>query len=172
MRWTLRFLGFATLFAIPCYLVSGPWQRALGAIAASIVSRFGIQIEMQDLEIMAPFDLGIYLAMCLAGRRAPPLARRRALEWGAILMVLLEIVTVTGAVLLFFALQNRAHAPGAGVRLMQTVIEFVPWASATTVWLVMLGAWELPLGAAAAPPSGGRRSASPAAPPPERDPRA
>ena len=34
---------------------------------------------------------------------------------------------------------------------MTNLIEFVPWASAATVWLLMLGAWELPLGAIPAP---------------------
>lgn len=153
MKWALRFLGLATLFAIPCYFLTGPWQRVLGSLAASILSRFGIQIEMSEVQIMAPFDLGIYLAMCLASRRAPAIARRRAIEWGSILMVLLEIATIVVAVLIFFALQNRDPTADSGLRLMQNVIEFVPWASATTVWLIMLGAWELPLGALAAEPA-------------------
>lgn len=153
MKWALRFLGFATLFAIPCYFLSGPWQRVLGSIATSVVSRLGIEIEMSDLEIMAPFDLGIYLAMCLASRRAPALARRRAIEWGSVFIVLLELATIVAAILIYFALERRGPAPDSGTRLMQNVIEFVPWASATTVWLLMLGAWELPLGALAPGPS-------------------
>jgi len=161
VKWALRFLGFATLFAIPCFFVSGPWQKALGFLASTFLSRFGIEIEMTEIQIMAPFDLGIYLAMCLASRRAPPLARRRAIEWGAILMILLEFATVVAAVLAYFAFEQRGPNPGAGTRLMQNVIEFVPWASAATVWLLMLGAWELPLGVT--PPEAGNARGSRAA---------
>jgi hypothetical protein len=145
VKWTLRFLGFATLFSIPAFFLSGPWQKVLGRIASGVLSSFGIEVEMSEVEVMAPFDIGIYLAMCLASRRAPPLERRRAIEWGLIAMVLIEIATVVGAVLLFFALERRTGGEAAGTRLMQQVIEFVPWASAATVWLLLLGAWELPL---------------------------
>ena len=149
MKWLLRFIGWATLFAIPSYLLSGPWQRALAAVAEAAVNLFGARIEMQEVQIMAPFDIGIYAAMCLAGRRAPPLARRAALERGALLMLALELVTVIAAVLVYRTLPAGVGDQGA-LRLAETVIEFVPWASATVVWLIMLGAWELPLGEAPA----------------------
>jgi len=145
VKWTLRFLGFATLFAIPAFFVSGPWQRALGQIATAVLSRFGIDIEMSEIQMMAPFDISIYLAMCLASRRAPGIARRRAIEWGIVAMVLVEILTVVSAVLAFFALAHGGAGAAPGSRLTQQVIEFVPWASAATVWLLMLGAWELPI---------------------------
>lgn len=143
MKWTLRFLGFATLFAIPAFFLSGPWQRVLGQIATAVLSRFGIHIEMSEIQMMAPFDISIYLAMCLA-------SRRRAIEWGFIAMVLVEIFTVVAAVLAFFALQHGGGGTAPGPRLTQQVIEFVPWASAATVWLLLLGAWELPLPSAPA----------------------
>lgn len=150
MKWALRFLGLATLFAIPCFLVSGPWQRGLAAIAGAILSRFGVPIEMSDVEVMAPLDLGLYLAMCLASRRAPARARRRAIEWGAPIIVALEVLTLIAAVVAYMAL-HRGAGDGAGARLMGTLLEFVPWASAITVWLALLGAWELPIGVVARP---------------------
>ena len=94
---------------------------------------------------MAPFDLGIYCAMCLASRNAPPLAQRAALERGGLLVVALELFTLIAAVLLYRALPTSAGESG-GLRVTEYVIEFVPWASAIVVWLIMLGAWELPLG--------------------------
>ena len=145
MKWTLRFLAFATLLAIPCFLVSKPWQHLLGRIASGVVGGVGLSIEMQEVQLMAPFDLGIYVAMCLASRRAPPLVRRRALEWGIPLMVLLELLTIVLAILVYFALAKQPAGEGAAMRVAENLIEFVPWASATTVWLMMLGAWELPL---------------------------
>lgn len=143
MNWLLRFLGWATLFAIPSFALSGPWQHALGAIAEHVVGWVGIRIEVTEVQVMAPFDLGIFLAMCLASRRAPPAARRRALERGGLLMVALEVVTVVASVLVYYALGGQRDS--RALRLTEYVIEFVPWASATTVWLAMLGAWELPL---------------------------
>ena len=144
MKWLLRFIGWATVFAVPCFLLSRPWQGALGALATRIVALFGIQIDMQEVQIMAPFDLGIYLAMCLASRNAPALARRRAIERGGLIVVLLELMTVVGAVLLFFAMGSRREGSSPGLRFAETLIEFVPWASATAVWLAWLGNWELP----------------------------
>ncbi len=144
MRWLLRFLGWATLFAIPSFLLSGAWQRALGAIAGHVAGWAGMRIEVAEVQIMAPFDLGIFLAMCLASRRAPARARRTALERGSLMVVALEVITVVASVLLYGALGGgRPDSPA--LRVSEYVIEFVPWAGATTVWLVMLGAWELPL---------------------------
>ena len=162
MRWVLRLLGLATLFALPCFWLSRPWQHALGAIATTVLSWFHIDVEMSDVQVMAPFDLGIYLAMCLAGTRAPAVARRRAIEGGAPLMVALEIVTVVAAVAVFYALHGAQDPNSQSVRVVQYVLEFVPWASAVTVWLVMLGAWELPAGLLA-PPAGARDPGRPAA---------
>jgi len=150
VKWLLRFIGWATLLAIPCFLLSDPWQRALAALAENIVNAFGAKIEMQEVQIMAPFDLGIYVAMCLASRNAPPLARRMALERGSLLVLALELLTVIAAVLLYFAFPAGSSRETGGLRLTEYVIEFIPWASATVVWLIMLGAWELPLGGAPA----------------------
>ena len=146
MSWLLRFIGFATLFAIPAFFLSGPWQAVIGRIASAMLEPLGIHVELSVVEIMAPFDVGIYAAMCLASRRAPAQARRRALEWGIPIMIALEVLTVAAAIALYFALARSGES--AAVRTMTSLIEFVPWASATTVWLVLLGAWELPVTAA------------------------
>lgn len=151
MKWALRFIGFATLLAIPCFFLTGPWQRALGAVAAGVVGVLGHPIDVSEVQIMAPFDIGVFVAMCLASRRAPALARRRALEWGIPIMIVLEVLTIVVAVLGYFAFHREGAANDAGGRLVSSLIEFVPWASATTVWLLLLGAWELPL-AATSPP--------------------
>ena len=155
MKWTLRFILFATLFALPCFWLSAPWQRVIGIAASAVLHPFGIDVEMSQLQIMAPFDLGIYLAMCLAGTRAPAIVRRRALEWGLPLLVALEVLTVVVAIAVYFALHGSQDPSSATFRTMEYVLEFVPWASAVTVWLLMLGAWELPL-AALVPPESAR----------------
>jgi hypothetical protein len=144
VKWLLRFIGWATVFAVPCFLLSHPWQGVLGALAVRIVSLFGIQIEMQEVQVMAPFDLGIYLAMCLASRNAPALERRRAMERGGLIVLLLELLTVVGAVLVFFAIGSGGEQSSSALRFSEYLIEFVPWASATVIWLAWLGRWELP----------------------------
>ena len=153
MKWALRFLGFATLFALPCFWLSRPWQHALGAVAGTVLSWFRIDVEMSEVQVMAPFDLGIYLAMCFAGTRAPALAKRRAIEWGAPLIVVLEVLTIVAAVAIYYGLHGAAELNADRFRVVQYVLEFVPWASAVTVWLVMLGAWELPAGTFAPAPA-------------------
>jgi hypothetical protein len=144
VKWLLRFIGWATLFALPCFLLSGPWQRVLGSLASNLVSLAGIQVEMQEVQVMAPFDLGIYLAMCLASRTAPAIERRRAMERGGLIVVGLELVTVVAALLVFYGMGGKG-GDSPGLRFAEHLIEFVPWASASAIWFVMLGRWELPL---------------------------
>jgi len=159
VKWLLRFAGITALLALPCFWLSAPWQRAIGAAATFLLSRFGMPIELQDLQLMAPFDLGIFLALVFASRRAPGIARRRALEWGVPAMVALEVLTVVSAVAIERGLEALPGTPESRFRAMQYVLEFVPWASATTLWLLLLGSWELPF---TAPPPEARPAARPA----------
>jgi len=82
VKWLLRFLLWATLFSIPCAFVSHAYQRGLARVAMVVLAAVGQGVEIDEVQVMAPFDLAILAAMCLASLGAPWAARRRALLIG------------------------------------------------------------------------------------------
>jgi hypothetical protein len=143
MTWLLRFLAWATLLALPCWLVSRPYQRGLGAAAGALLVLAGHAVEVQDVQLQAPFDLGIFAAMCLATRRAPRRERARALGLGLPLLAALEALTVAVGIGLIVSAPARREAQDWAQRLSGYALETVPWVSAAFLWLALLGAWEL-----------------------------
>jgi hypothetical protein len=142
MRWMFHFFAWTILFAVPCYLISSPYQRILAAAVGDLLTLAGRRVEVFQLQVYAPFDLGIFAAMCLASLNAPLAARKRALLLGLPFLVGLEIVTVlaaAGPALIF-----RGSPDDFPVRLMRYTIETVVWISGPSVWLLFLGAWILP----------------------------
>jgi hypothetical protein len=108
---------------------------------------------------MAPADLAIFAAMCLASTSAPWPARRRALAIGLPALVGIEVATVVAGVGVSMMWPEKSPQLETSLRLTGYVIETIPWVSAAVVWLLLLGAWELritPEPATSRPPSGAR----------------
>jgi hypothetical protein len=145
MKWLGRFILWSTLLAIPCWLISHGYQRALARAASLVFAACGQTVAIDDIEVMAPFDLGIFAAMCLASLTAPWLARRRALLVGVPILVALEVLTVVLGIAVYMVWPQNSKQLEASLRLTGYLIESIPWVSATVVWLLLLGAWELPL---------------------------
>jgi heme/copper-type cytochrome/quinol oxidase subunit 2 len=153
MKWMLRFILWATLLAVPCWWISHGYQRLLARAAMGVLAAFGQSVEIDDIEVMAPFDLGLFAAMCLASRAAPRAARQRAFLVGLPTLAALEILTVVLGIAVYLVWPRNSPQLATSLRLTGNVIESIPWVSATLVWLLLLGAWELPVGA----PSGSGR---------------
>ena len=141
--WLLRFILWASLLALPCWWVSDPWQAGLASIVSTPFAWFGMQIEMMQFNVSAPFELGLYAAMVLASRRAPRKRWRRAWWIGLPIVLAVEALTVTGSMALVLASGNRSMFE-VTMRIMPYLIETIPWVAAPLTWLVMLGPWELP----------------------------
>jgi hypothetical protein len=92
---------------------------------------------------MAPFDLAIFAAMCLASRAAPWPMRRRALLIGLPALIALEVVTVAAGIGISLLGPQSGPRLDATLRVTGLVMETVPWVGAVAVWLFLLGAWEL-----------------------------
>jgi hypothetical protein len=157
VRWLLRFIGWATALLPLCWLASRGWQRGLGAVASALLRLFGLEVEIAEVQLQAPFDLGIYAAMCLAGYRMPWRDRLRGLAAGLPLLLVLEVAVVSLSVALM------ATAPAAAAarveRLTAYALETVPWLGSSVVWLAIMGARVLPLGGIA--PAAARREDRP-----------
>ena len=143
MKWLLRFLLWATLLSVPCAFVSHGYQRGLAQVAMAVLAVFGQGVEIEDVQVMAPFDLAIFAAMCLSSLSAPWPARRRALLIGIPALAGIEVLTVVAAIAVSMAWPEGSSGLAASLRLTGYLIETIPWVSAAVVWLLLLGAWEL-----------------------------
>ena len=146
MKWLLRFLLWATLLSVPCLFVSHAYQHGLARIAMATLAATGVEVD--DVQMMAPFDLAIFAAMCLASLAAPWAARRRALAIGLPALAAIEVLTVVLGIGVTMLWPENSPQLEASLRLTGYLIETVPWVSAALMWLLLLGAWELrmPLG--------------------------
>ena len=162
MKWLLRLAAWATVLAIPSWFVSHGYQQALARAAALLFAVAGQGVEITDIEVMAPFDLAIYAAMCLSSLSAPWPTRRRALLVGIPVLAAIEILTVVLGIAVYMIWPAQSHQLETGLRLTGYVIESIPWVSASVVWLLFLGAWELRLSLAPASPRRGGAATVPA----------
>jgi hypothetical protein len=143
MKWLLRFLMWATVLSLPSLWVSHLWQHGLARVAMAVLAAVGQGVEIQDVELMAPFDLAIFAAMCLSSASAPWAQRRRALAIGLPALLGIEVLTVVAAIGVTLPWRENSPQLEASMRLTGNVIETVPWVSAAVVWLLLLGPWEL-----------------------------
>ncbi len=146
MKWFARFLGWASLFAIPSFLLMKPYQSALAHAAMAILTAALKEPIRLNIGLHEPFNLGIYAAMCLASVRSPLRKRIQAIAVGVptlALFVLLVVVAVIGGYHMLTAGQGGA-ADGALIRFILFTTETIPWISAPVLWLMLLGVRELP----------------------------
>ncbi len=150
MKWFLRFVVWATLLAVPCWLAFPFYQRGLAAAVSLTLTSLGQPIRLARVDVAAPFDLGIFAALCLASRRAPARARARALAIGLPALAIVEVVTVSAAITIIRSSTTPEGPSPDALRAGFYLADTIPWASAALVWLLLLGPWELPLARAAA----------------------
>lgn len=141
MSWFLRLLGWAAVLAVPCWLLSPLWQRGLAAALNPVLVACGLPGTWSRVDVGAPFDIGLFAALCLSSRRAPKAERMRALALGIPCMVALELIVVGSALAIVASRPNNADPLlRAGFYLADTV----PWMGGPLLWLLWLGGWELP----------------------------
>lgn len=152
----MRFLGlfalWATLTFVPCYAVSHGYQQAIAGAAGRLAAPRNSEIEWEDIEIFYPFDLGVFVALCLASGWTPWRARFSALGLGLALLILIELVSLVLAIRILLG----AMAPGASeatgeeaLRLATGIIRVIGLIAAATVWFALLGRQRLSLAARA-----------------------
>ena len=149
----MKFLAFlalwSTLLYIPSWFVSHPYQHAITAVAGRLLAPPGSEIEFVDVELFFPFDLGIYIALCLASIWDPPPRRLRAIAIGLPLLMLLELLSlVAGMKAIMTVMANsRASAEAAdqAYRFATSMIRVTGLIAASAVWFFLLGRERLSL---------------------------
>lgn len=162
MKFIGTALGWATLLAVPCWLASPAWQVFLARAASAAMATVGSAWYLRDVDLLAPCDLGIYLALVLASRSTPRPVRLRAGLLGVALLIVLEVI-IAVLILVQITLQQPPVTPSReNLRtLLKYVIDSALLWGPVAMWLLFLGRYELPAILArgtGAPVAGSRRS--------------
>ena len=155
MKFVARALGWATLFAVPCWLAMGPWQRVVAHAATAAMATAGYPWALKRLNIYTPCDLGIFLALVLASVAATRRQRLLAVLRGIPALLVLEVITaVLGAVQITLQQPPLTESRAAIRSLLKYVIESALLWGPILAWLALLGRYQLP--ALFAPPGDAR----------------
>jgi len=144
MGWFIKLVFWVAGTAIPCWLVATPYQRWLAETASATLRMIGGRATVGTLHSPFTFALGMFVAMCLAGQRAPARARTRAILLGIPFMISSELFLII-VVAWILGLAERGVLPTSTtqVRLVLYAVETVPWLGAPLTWLALLGGFEL-----------------------------
>lgn len=152
----LRFVGWATLAFLVAWLVHPAYERWLGAVAGALAAP-GAQVEWEEIQTYFPFDLSIYVALCLASSWATWRARGRALAFGLPALVGIEIVTLAAAVRMLIGAGHGQPPSDETQRLAIGLIRLTGLVAAGGAWLYGLG-WQRVPGFSPGPRAGPRRT--------------
>jgi hypothetical protein len=149
--WAVRTLVWATALTLPCWLISRSYAAWLSVIVKSIVDLAGYSLRIHQLEISAPYDLGMYASLCLASRNAPSRFRTRAITFGLPLLVALQIGLLVVSTFIILAGQNGSLSGTLYREFPRNLLKSIGWVNALLLWLMWLGVWELPWSLAQTP---------------------
>ncbi len=144
MTLLLRILGWATLLVFPCWLISTAYQKALVSVANLSMAIVGFPWFLSKVNIFAPCDIGIYLAMVLASSSAPIKVRALAFLRGLPALLVLEVITA----MLVCVQITLTRPPHSEVRdlvrnFLKYLIDSTLLWNPSLVWLTILGRWEV-----------------------------
>jgi hypothetical protein len=135
VRFLLAFLFWATLAFVVCWRVQAPYERWVGETGARLAAPPGATIEVVDMELFFPFDLGVYVALCLASAWAAWRRRLVLAAAGLPVLVALEIA----ALVVSFRVLMAAGGGGEAARLVNGLFRVEGLVAAAMVWLLALG---------------------------------
>ena len=170
MSWWARLFAWGSGLAVAAWLLGDAYRRGLAIVAMSIFSLGGQSVELQKIEVLAPSDLALFAALCLAGGKAPRRDRLRALTLGLPLLVVMDVLSVVLGVGFLMVQSVQGPAPPGIVRLVNGAMAMLPWMSAAALWLALVGFVELPIGRQGS--KGAIAGGGPSKTPPARVPRA
>ena len=140
-QW-VRFLLWSSFLGPLCWMASPSYQRWLASVVQVTTGILGHRIRVDDLDVHAPLEVGIFVAMCLATARATRSRRVRALFIGVPVLVALEVgilIIASLPVILGTASSNAGPIVGDFIHyFLKTIV----WANAGMVWFVLLAGRE------------------------------
>lgn len=144
MKVLWRFIGWATVLAVPCWAMADGYHWLLARAVEGTLALVGQRVTLDKLDVLAPNDLGFFVAMCLSTVSVPMRRRRRAVLVGLPILIVLEVVISSIAVMWALVQTVDPNSPQALGTLRDRAMATLPWVIAPAVWLAMLGATALP----------------------------
>jgi len=127
---------------VAAWFVAAPWQRLIADLAGRAAVPAGSHVEWVDLQTFFPFDLSIFVALCLASTWVSWRARLRTLGVGLAALIVLEWLTLVVVIKVMLAGSGQPEAQAdATQRLVAGVIRFTGLVAAGCAWLYLLG-WQ------------------------------
>jgi len=136
MKRPLLFLTWATVFTVPCWLISNWYQnQVLAPLVRVLASLLGHSLRIHDLEVFAPFEIGCFVAMCLSsgfGRRAVT----KMVALGILLLVAMEIaILLVASVPAFLPASGKARLILGD--LAHYLVKTIVWANPVIAWVLL-----------------------------------
>ena len=141
MKFLLRLTAWATLAFFVSWWLHPGWQHVIGGLSARLAAPPGTEIEVTDIEVFFPFDLGVFCALCLASSWVSRARRWRAIAIGMPALIGVEVLTL---VLSFKVMLSHADAEQMS-RLTYAIIRMSELVPPSAAWLYLLGRERLSL---------------------------
>jgi len=141
VKFLLRFTVWATVAFVVAWQLHPVWERAVAAIGTRLAAPAHSEIEILDLELFYPFDVGVFVALCLASAWAPRARRLRAALIGIPILFAVEVVSLVAGLRI---LMSSADADQAA-RFANAVFRVSGLVAASMAWLYLLGSERLSL---------------------------
>ena len=141
VKFLARFMCWATLAFFIAWHLHPAWEHAVAAIGARLAAPRGSEIEIVDLELFYPFDIGVFVALCLASVWAPRARRLKAAAIGIPILFGIEVLSLVAALKV---MMSSADADLAS-RFANAVIRVSGLVAASAAWLYLLGRERLSL---------------------------
>jgi hypothetical protein len=142
VRFFLAFLVWASATFAVSWAIATPYQHALAGVAGGLAAPRGSEIEWVDLQLFFPFDLGVFVALCLATSWATWRERGRAIALGLPILIVLELIALVFAMKAMLG-TLAPGTPPARVEEVQRwalgIIRVTGLVAAGAVWMVFLG---------------------------------
>ena len=152
MRWLTRFLVWATILAVPAWLIGDAYHHGLARTTLWLLQIPADRMSFRPPDVPASHVLGVYSALCLASVHTA--LRGRLIALGAGMVALMALEVLTGALAIHWSLEPAAGgaAAASAMRLRGYLTSLPAWIGAPVLWLLLLGGRELPAAAPARPP--------------------
>ena len=130
MSFLWRFVAWGAPAFLIAWLIQAPYEHWIGGLAAGLAAPRGAQIEILDLELFFPFDLGVFVALCLASSWAPRASRWKAIALGLPVLIVVEILVLFFSFKILMATGSSEYA----LRLVNGICRLEGLMAAAIVW--------------------------------------
>jgi hypothetical protein len=135
----VRLVAWVTVAALLCWTIEPVYQRQLAALVNYVLHALGQRVRLQALILPVPYDIGLFIALCLASTGASWRQRIRAILIGAPVMTGLEVLTVVAGISIEWWCGMHTVGAEVGRRINVALLHSIQFTNALLVWLALLG---------------------------------